>query len=208
MKGAFSMNDESDRSGQGFVRRPIPKYNEEKTPGEAGAGAGTGSGYQRQSGYVPRYNSGYSDRQRDESGHSSYSGAGRREGGRQGGSGGYSSGYSGGGGYKSGGYGGYNRNNSNYGSNDRLTKQNDTIIQILREIRDRLPAPPPGTPSSRSSDSYSSRHSSGYDYNSGGSGFGGSDDGEKDDIGQASGINGNSAGGGGEDDQDEFDPDN
>ncbi|MBN1601505.1 MAG: hypothetical protein JW915_07850 [Chitinispirillaceae bacterium] len=30
-------------------------------------------------------------------------------------------------------------------SNDRLTKQNDTIIKLLKEIRDRLPAPA-GTP--------------------------------------------------------------
>jgi hypothetical protein len=197
MKGAFSMNDESNRSsqgqgqGQGFVRRPIPKYNEEKAP------VGEGGGYQRQSGYVPRYNSGYGDRQRDDSQQPSYSGAGRRDSGRA------SNGYSGGGGYKSGGYGGYNRGSNNYGSSDRAVRQNDIIIQLLKEIRDRLPAPPQGAAVSRSSDSYSSRHSS-YDYNSGG----GSDDGGKDDIGQSSGINGNSAAGGGDGDEDEFEPGN
>ena len=30
----------------------------------------------------------------------------------------------------------------NHNSNDRLVKQNDIIIRILKEIRDRLPAPP------------------------------------------------------------------
>jgi hypothetical protein len=191
------MNDESNRSnqGQGFVRRPIPKYNEDKTSG--------GGGYQGQGGYTPRYNSGYgSDRQRDDSQQSSYSGASRRDGGRpdRGGSGGYNSGYGGGSGYKSGGYG-YNRNN-NYGSGDRAVKQNDIIIQLLKEIRDRLPAPPQGTPIPRASDSYSSRHSSGgYDYNSGG---------DDKDGAEQSGINGNSAVGGGEDaqDEEEFDPGN
>jgi hypothetical protein len=35
--------------------------------------------------------------------------------------------------------GGHNKGSSN--NNDRLMKQNDTIIRLLKEIRDRLPAP-------------------------------------------------------------------
>lgn len=38
--------------------------------------------------------------------------------------------------------GGHNKGSSN--NNDRLMKQNDTIIRLLKEIRDRLPAPPAG----------------------------------------------------------------
>lgn len=44
------------------------------------------------------------------------------------------------GGHGTGGHGtgGYNKGSNN---NDRLMKQNDTIIRLLKEIRDRLPAP-------------------------------------------------------------------
>lgn len=38
-------------------------------------------------------------------------------------------------------------NNSSSGSNERLLRQNDLIIRLLKEIRDRLP-PPPAVPAS------------------------------------------------------------
>jgi len=45
--------------------------------------------------------------------------------------------------------GGYQRNtqsrDSGSASSDRVIRQNDQIIKLLREIRDRLPAPPAGT---------------------------------------------------------------
>lgn len=130
-------NDESNRSGQGqssFVpRRPIPKYNGDKSGG---------NGYQSQGGYSSGgyNNGGYSggaDRQHS-GGQSSYSSPQRRrdsggygaDRGERGGSGGYQRSY------------GYNRNNSHGGNNDRLIRQNDIIIKLLKDIRDRLPAPP------------------------------------------------------------------
>ena len=39
---------------------------------------------------------------------------------------------------------------NNSSSNERLAKQNDMIIKLLKEIRDRLPAPPAGTAESES----------------------------------------------------------
>jgi len=193
-------NDESNRSNQGqgggFVRRPIPKYNGDKT------GAGE---YQNQGGYTPRYNSGYGgDKQRDGAQQSSYQNSDRRGGRRAegAGSGGYNSGGSG---YRSGGYG-YNRNSNNYNSNDRLIRQNDIIIQLLKEIRDRLPAPPGGA-SSRSSDAYSSRRSS---YSDGGDEGGDFDVSGANDSGMeqpSDDADGNSAEGGEGEDQDRFNSD-
>ena len=157
-------NDESNHSGQGgaFVRRPIPKYNGDKSGGEyqqqdqqqpspPQRGYSSGGGY-RGGGYGR-------DRQSDGA-QSSYSGSAQR--GRRpdgGGSGGY----------------GYNRGGGGYGSNDRLVRQNDIIIQLLKDIRDRLPAPPAGvsTASDRSSDSYGSAHS--YSSSSHQSSYSGSD---------------------------------
>lgn len=52
----------------------------------------------------------------------------------------------------------------NHGSNDRIVKQNDIIIRLLKEIRDRLP-PNPSAPSYEKQDTaksrkYSGKHSS------------------------------------------------
>ncbi|MDR0330665.1 MAG: hypothetical protein LBH93_03025 [Chitinispirillales bacterium] len=133
-------NDDQNRSNQGqgaFVRRPIPKYSGDNNGG---------SGYQNQGGggYSQGYKGGYSGGQQH-GGSQPYSNSQQRGRRMEGGSGGYNSGYSGGGGGYRGGSGGgygYNRNN-NYGSNnDRLIRQNDIIIKLLKDIRDRLPAPP------------------------------------------------------------------
>ncbi|GBU22657.1 hypothetical protein R80B4_02569 [Fibrobacteres bacterium R8-0-B4] len=162
-------NDESSHSSQdhgaGFVRRPIPKYNGDKSGGE----------YQQQDQQTPTptqrsyssgggYRSGGYNRDRQNDGaQSSYSGSARRDGRRA--EGGSSGGYGGSsGGYRSGGSGGgygYNRGGG-YGSNDRVTKQNDIIIQLLKDIRDRLPAPPEGTSPSNSSKTYGSTESESY----------------------------------------------
>lgn len=160
-------NDESNQSsqdhGQGgaFVRRPIPKYNGDKSGGEdqqqqpqpqsPQRGYSSGGGY-RGGGYGR-------DRQSGDGSQSSYSGSAQR--GRRPEGGGSSGGYGGSGGYRSGGSGGYGYNRGGgYGSNDRLVKQNDIIIQLLKDIRDRLPAPPAGTSTTdRASDSYGSDRS-------------------------------------------------
>jgi len=159
-------NDESNRSssqsqGQGgFVRRPIP--NNPKYSG----GEKSGSYQQGQGSYGSGYNSGgYNNGERQHSSGQSYSGGERQYNSSQrgrrpegGGSGGYRQGGSG--------YG-YNRNNNYGGNNDRLIRQNDIIIKLLKDIRDRLPAPPGMTDSdSYSSDSSysSSSYSSGSSY--------------------------------------------
>jgi len=163
-------NDESNRSSQGqsqgqssFVpRRPIPKYNGDKS--------GSYQGQSQQGGYSSGYsNSSYNNGEgRQHSGGRSYdSSRPRREGG------GYDRGdRSGSGGYQQRGYG-YNRNN-NYGGgpNDRLIRQNDIIIKLLKDIRDRLPAPPG---MSSDSDNYGDSSYSRQSYQSNSS-YGQSDD--------------------------------
>jgi len=178
-------NDESSHSsqsqGQGaFVRRPIPKYNGEKSGGEyqqspsqsGGGYSGGSSGYSGGSGYR---SGGYGrdrDRQGGDGTQSSYAGSSPRGRRPDGGSSGYGGGS--GSGYRSGGSYGYNNRTNNYGSNDRLVRQNDIIIQLLKDIRDRLPAPPAGVSTSAgTSDSYSSDRSS---YSSHKSSYLGSDD--------------------------------
>lgn len=210
-------NDESNHSNQGqgaFVRRPIPKYNGDKSGGEEYQSQGGQGG---QGGYTPsRYSGGYGgDRQqRDSAQQSSYSNSDRRDGRRSEGgrSGGYNSG--GGGGYRGGGGYGYNRSGGGggYGSNERLIKQNDVIIQLLKDIRERLPAPPGGeTRGRRSSNSYSSYSSRSSSYSGGGD-----DDNNDFDVsdahnsnaGHSSDLNGNVAEGGADGDEDGFEPGN
>ena len=136
----FTDDQSRQSNGQnGFVRRNMtnPRFDGEKTT----------PSYQNNSDYsapsTPSYGSGggYNSRPRQ----------------HEGGTGGYRGGYTNNrtGGYTNNRTGGYNRNNQtrdNGGaSSDRAIRQNDVIIKLLKEIRDRLPPPPAGTQSYDSS---------------------------------------------------------
>jgi hypothetical protein len=137
----FTDDQSRQSNGQnGFVRRNMtnPRFDGEKTT----------PSYQSNTDYsppsTPSYGSGggYNSRPRQHGG--------------EGGTGGYRGGYTNNrtGGYTNNRTGGYNRNNQTRdsgGSSDRVIRQNDVIIKLLKEIRDRLPPPPAGTQSYDSS---------------------------------------------------------